>query len=201
MLTDSSSLESFAGFFLIRRFFRGWRRSAMRRVSRSFPVFLLVVSLLALFSACSKSGSAPREGSAAPDFSLNDLSGNPVHLSELRGTVVLLNFWATWCPPCQEEVPSLSRLNALMTGKEFRMVTVSIDEGGSNAVESFFRMTGYRLPTLLDTGGTVGKIYGITGVPETYILDRHGVIRKKFVGPRTWDDPSIINYLSKLQKR
>jgi hypothetical protein len=88
-----------------------------------------------------------------------------------------------------------------MAGKGFRMLTVSIDEGGSNAVESYFRMTGYRLPTIPDPGGRVGKLYGITGVPETFILDRQGVIRKKVVGPFAWDDPSVINYLMELQKR
>jgi len=173
----------------------------MRKNSRSFLVLLLIISLLVMVAACSKDGPDPHVGSVAPDFSLNDLTGKPVHLSELRGNVVLLNFWATWCPPCQEEVPSLSRLNAAMTGQGFRMLTVSIDSGGSNAVESFFRKIGFRLPTLLDSGGTVGKMYGITGVPETFILDRHGVIRKKVVGPLTWDDPSVINYLEGLQKQ
>jgi peroxiredoxin len=173
----------------------------MRKKFRSFLVLLLSTSLLVLAAACSKEGPAPRVGSVAPEFSLNDLSGKPVNLSELRGTVVLLNFWATWCPPCQEEVPSLSRLNAAMAGHGFRLLTVSIDDGGSTAVEAFFRKTGYRLPTLLDSGGTVGTMYGITGVPETFILDRHGVIRKKVVGPLAWDDPSVINYLSELQKR
>jgi len=151
--------------------------------------------------ACSKESSAPRLGSVAPDFSIKDATGKIVRLSDLRGSVVLLNFWATWCPPCKEEVPALSRLNARMAGTAFRMVTISIDEGGSNAVESFFRLAGYRLPTLLDPAGTVGKLYGITGVPETFIIDPQGVIRKKVLGPRAWDDPSVISYLSELQKR
>jgi len=173
----------------------------MRKYFRCFLILLLTSSLLALVTACSKEGPAPHVGTVAPDFSLKDLSGKSVHLSELRGEVVLLNFWATWCPPCQEEVPSLSRLNAAMTGKGFRMLTVSIDDGGSKAVESFFQRTGYRLPTLLDSDGTVGKMYGITGVPETFILDRQGVVRKKVVGPLTWDAPSVISYLLELQKR
>lgn len=173
----------------------------MRKKTRCFLMLILCISLLVMGVACSKEGPAPRVGSVAPDFSLNDLSGQPVRLSELRGMVVLLNFWATWCPPCQEEVPSLSRLNAAMTGHGFRMLAVSIDNDGSTAVEAFFRKTGYRLPTLLDSGGMVSKMYGITGVPETFILDRHGVIRKKVVGPRAWDDPSIINYLEELQKQ
>jgi len=172
----------------------------MRKIFRSFLEFLLISLLLAMVCACSKESPAPQVGSVAPDFSLKDLSGKPVQLSELRGKVVLVNFWATWCPPCREEVPSLSWLNTHMDGNAFRMLTVSIDQEGSTAVESFFRMTGYRLPTLLDPGGTVGKMYGITGVPETFILDRQGVLRKKVVGPFPWDDPSVISYLSELQK-
>jgi peroxiredoxin len=173
----------------------------MRKKIRSFLVLLLFSSLLATVCACSKGGPAPREGSIAPDFSLKDLSGKTVHLSELRGMVVLLNFWATWCPPCREEVPSLSRLNAVMPGEGFRMVAVSIDSGGSNDVESFFRMTGYRLPALLDPDSRVGKMYGITGVPETFIIDPQGVIRKKVIGPYPWDDPSVITFLTELHKR
>jgi len=156
---------------------------------------------MSLVAACSKESSTPQLGSAAPDFSIKDATGQTVQLSDLRGSVVLLNFWATWCPPCKEEVPALSRLNERMAGTAFRMVTISIDEGGSKAVESFFRAAGYRLPTLLDPAGTVGRLYGITGVPETFIIDPQGVIRKKVVGPLAWDAPSVISYLSELQKR
>jgi cytochrome c biogenesis protein CcmG, thiol:disulfide interchange protein DsbE len=173
----------------------------MRKKIHRFLTLLLFSSLFTLVAACSKESAAPQIGSVAPDFIIKDVTGNNVQLSDLRGVVVLLNFWATWCPPCQGEVPALARLNAHMTGKKFRMVTVSIDKEGSNAVESFFRMSGYRLPTLLDPAGKVGKLYGITGVPETFIIDPQGVIRRKVVGPLTWDDPSVITYLSDLQKR
>lgn len=173
----------------------------MRKTFSRLLTLILFTSFMALVVACSKESSAPRPGSVAPDFSIKDATGKTVQLSDLRGNVVLLNFWATWCPPCKEEVPSLSRLNARMTGTAFRMVTISIDEGGGNAVESFFRLAGHRLPTLLDPAGSVGKLYGITGVPETFIIDPQGVIRKKIVGPRAWDDASVISYLSELQKR
>ncbi|MDD2320014.1 MAG: TlpA disulfide reductase family protein [Geobacteraceae bacterium] len=162
---------------------------------------ILIVLALFLAAGCSKGSSAPGEGSIAPDFSMQDLSGSDMQLSGLRGTVVLLNFWATWCPPCREEVPSLSRLNALMAGKNFRMVTVALDEAGGKAVASFFRMSGYRLPTVPDPTGKIAKLYGVTGVPETFILDRQGVVRKKIVGPLDWGDPSVVNYLSELQER
>ncbi|MRR53695.1 MAG: TlpA family protein disulfide reductase [Deltaproteobacteria bacterium] len=173
----------------------------MRKTFSHVLALILISSFFTLVVACSTESSAPRPGSVAPDFSVKDATGKTVQLSDLRGNVVLLNFWATWCPPCKEEVPALSRLNARMAGTAFRMVTISIDEGGSNAVESFFQVSGYRLPTLLDPAGTVGRLYGITGIPETFIIDAQGVIRKKIVGPRAWDDPSVISYLEELQKR
>jgi peroxiredoxin len=164
-------------------------------------VLLTLVPVLCMAAGCSKRSSSPGEGSVAPDFTIKDLSGSSLQLSQLRGTVVLLNFWATWCPPCREEIPSLARLNALMAGKEFRMVTIAIDEAGGNAVESFFRMSGFHLPTLPDPDGRIANLYGVKGVPETFILDRKGVVRKKIVGPLDWDDPSVVSYLSELQER
>lgn len=114
---------------------------------------------------------------------------------------MLLNFWATWCPPCQEEVPSLARLNSRMKGLPFRMLAVSVDEGGAETVERFFRKAGIRLPALIDPSGAVARLYGIRGVPETFVIDRQGVIRKKVVGPIVWDDPVMVSYLEDLGKQ
>ena len=141
-----------------------------------------------------------QEGSQAPDFTLKTLDGQEVTLSSLKGKVVLLNFWATWCPPCREEVPSMVKLNAAMENKPFRMLAVSIDEGGEKAVEAYFSESGNTLPALLDPGRAVGKIYGITGVPETFIIDMQGVIRKKVIGPMDWSNPEVIGYLDGLAK-
>uniref|UniRef100_UPI0001BE66E3 Thioredoxin family protein n=1 Tax=Geobacter metallireducens (strain ATCC 53774 / DSM 7210 / GS-15) TaxID=269799 RepID=UPI0001BE66E3 len=136
------------------------------------------------------------EENPAPDFTLNTLNGEVVKLSDLKGQVVIVNFWATWCPPCREEIPSMMRLNAAMAGKPFRMLCVSIDEGGKVAVEEFFRKTGFTLPVLLDADKRVGKLYGTTGVPETFVIDRHGVILKKVVGAMEWDHPEVIAFLN-----
>ena len=91
-----------------------------------FAIFLLAALL---GSGCTKREAPAVEGNQAPDFTLNDLSGRPVQLSSLRGKVVLLNFWATWCPPCRAEVPSMVGLNRAMQGKAFQMLAVSVDEG------------------------------------------------------------------------
>jgi peroxiredoxin len=160
--------------------------------------FALVVlmSVICSLTACSKVQQPPREGQAAPDFTLKDLAGRDVHLKELQGKVVLVNFWATWCPPCRSEVPSMMKLNAAMAGKPFQMLAVSIDEGGKEAVEDFFKRSGANLPVLLDTQQKISKLYGTTGVPETFVLDKRGTVLKKVVGAMDWNDPQVIDYLN-----
>ena len=166
---------------------------------------LLIIMFCLLLPGCSKEkgsdtprASVAREGIQAPDFSLKDLSGTEVRLSTLHGKVVFLNFWATWCPPCREEIPSMMRLNQTMSGKPFQMLAVSIDDGGRNAVTEFFSRTGFKLPALNDTDQSVGKMYGITGVPETFVIDKKGVILKKVVGGMDWNSPESIDYFTKL---
>lgn len=143
----------------------------------------------------------PGEGGLAPDFALKNLGGGEVKLADLRGKVVLLNFWATWCPPCREEIPSMAKLNAAMAGKPFQMLAVSIDEGGKEAVEAYFSKAGTTLPALLDQKQAVGKRYGITGVPETFIINPKGVILKKVIGPLDWSDPAVIRFLDDAMKQ
>lgn len=161
-------------------------------------LFLLSGILLLILSACQSDKPTPQPLEQAPDFMLTSLSGQKVRLSELRGKVVLLNFWATWCPPCREEVPSLARLANAMSNTDFQMITVAIDKEGRKAVDEYFQHAGVRLTTLLDPTGDVGKSYGITGVPETFIIDKHGLIKKKVIGPVDWSEPDTIQYLQEL---
>ncbi len=170
------------------------------KICRATLAIVLALSCCFL-SGCGKPGNVPEIGHTAPDFALRDLSGKRVRLADLRGSVVLVNFWATWCPPCREEAPSLARLNSRMTGRNVRLLAVSVDEGGAVAVERFFVQVGIRFPALLDTSGNVARIYGISGIPSTFILDRQGVVRKKVVGPITWDYPAMVSYLEDLVKR
>jgi thiol-disulfide isomerase/thioredoxin len=170
-------------------------------------LYLLLISV-ALLPACSKekspakSAPAPKaaEGSAAPDFTVKDLDGKDVTLSSLKGSVVLVNFWATWCPPCKEEIPSMIKLNQAMSGKAFRMLAISVDEGGKEAINTFFK--GRRdLPVYLDTDAKTSQLYGTTGVPETFIVDKQGIIQQKIVGGMDWSAPEVITYLDELQKK
>ncbi len=161
-------------------------------------IFLILSLLLLVSTGCHKDAPAPKEGDAAPDFNLTSLSGEEVRLSDLRGKVVIVNFWASWCPPCREEIPSLVTLNTAMAGKNFRLLAISIDKDGKNAIAPFFNKLGINLPTLFDSNGSVGKRYGITGVPETFIVDGQGIIRKKVVGPIDWSAPDMIRFINDL---
>jgi peroxiredoxin len=159
---------------------------------------LLFGILLLNLSACKSDKPAPQPQAQAPDFTLTSLTGQKMRLSSYRGKVILLNFWATWCPPCREEVPSLAKLANAMTNSNFQMITVAIDKEGRKAVEEYFLHAGVLLTTLLDSDGAVGKTYGITGVPETFIIDKNGLIRKKVIGPIDWSEPDTIQYLRDL---
>lgn len=165
-------------------------------------ILLAAILLLCLaVSGCTKSEAPVVEGSTAPDFVLNDLSGRQVRLSDYRGKVVLLNFWATWCPPCREEIPSMMKLNQALSGKPFQMLAVSIDEGGKDAVIGYFKKSGTMLPALLDTSNATAKRYGTTGVPETFVLDKKGVILKKVVGGMDWSDPQVVAFFNEIISR
>ena len=171
----------------------------------------LVILLLAvaLMPACSKEKSPAKsavpaakavEGGVAPDFTIKDLDGKDVTLSSLKGSVVLVNFWATWCPPCKEEIPSMIKLNKAMSGKAFRMLAISVDEGGKGDVDKFFKGN-KDLPVYLDPDTKTSQLYGTTGVPETFILDKQGIIQKKIVGGMDWSAPDVIAYMDELLKK
>jgi len=166
---------------------------------------LAVLVVLAVMTACNRNQAnktaMPVENSPAPEVVVNSLQGAPLKLSDLKGKVVLLNFWATWCPPCRSEIPSMMKLNAAMAGKPFQMVAISIDEGGRPAIESFFQTSGFSLPAYTDPDNRAAKTYGITGVPETFIIDRQGVIVKKVIGPLEWDSPEVAAFLEQLMKQ
>jgi peroxiredoxin len=165
-------------------------------------ISVVLILCVVILAACTRKEEAKPalEGNPAPDFTARDLSGHETRLSDLKGKVVLVNFWATWCPPCRSEVPSMANLNRIMAGKPFQMLALSIDKEGKEAVQAYFARTGVTLPALLDSDGAIGKLYGITGVPETFIVDRKGVILKKVVGALDWTAPEVIAFLNDAMK-
>ena len=134
----------------------------------------------------------------APDFSAPDLKGQAVSLASLRGKVVVLNVWTTWCPPCREEMPSMERLAAHFRGRDFQLLAVSQDEGGKEPVEAFAREFGLSFPVLLDPERQVGERFGVWGYPETFVIDRSGYVVERVIGPRKWDSPESIAAIETL---
>jgi len=137
-------------------------------------------------------------GAEAPDFVATDLSGREVSLSDYRGTVVLVNVWATWCAPCKEEMPSMQRLSEALQGTDFEILAVSVDArvGESDAfgrpggnLAAFAQDMGLTFPILHDPSGDIQRLYQTTGVPETFLVGRDGLIYKKVAGGTAWDAP------------
>ena len=137
-------------------------------------------------------------GTPAPDFTFPGLDGKKVSLSDYKGKVVLVNIWATWCPPCVEEMPSMEKLYRKFKGKNFEILAVSIDEPGLKAVAPFMKKFRLTFPALIDTKGAIKTVYGITGVPESFIIDQKGILIKKIVGPVDWATPKIFRFFSDL---
>ena len=133
-------------------------------------------------AACHRQPSCDPKERVKLDFTLKDLNGRDVNLASYRGKPLLINFWATWCGPCKEEIPSMIKLNKAMAGKNFRMLAIAIDEGGKDAVQKFFKGS-KDLPAYLDPDGKVSQLYGTTGVPETFFIDEQGIVREVVIQP------------------
>lgn len=129
----------------------------------------------------------PPRGKAAPDFTVSGLTSQPITLSGLRGQVVFLNFWATWCPPCREEMPSMERLYRRFTARGFTILGVSIDAGGSEVVARFVKEFGLTFLIGLDPKLEVANQYRMRALPTTVLIDRRGQIAGLAFGPRDWD--------------
>jgi cytochrome c biogenesis protein CcmG, thiol:disulfide interchange protein DsbE len=152
--------------------------------------------LILAISACNSGSRPPRIGSDAPDFAVRDGSRSVV-LHEMRGKVVVLNFWATWCPPCVEEMPSLVQMQARLKDKGVEVLAISTDVDGS-AYQRFLKEHNVDLLTVRDPDQKTNTVYGTFKFPETYIIDRRGIVRRKFIGAVNWNEPEIVDFLSKL---
>ena len=141
------------------------------------------------------------KGRPAPNFTLPDLEGRMVSLTDYRGKVVLLNIWATWCPPCVDEMPSMEKLYQALSNEDFEILAVSIDESGAQDVLPFMKKHKLSFPALTDPKGTLKGLYETTGVPESFIIDQDGVIVEKIIGPRDWAIPDAIRYFRNLIRR
>ncbi len=133
-----------------------------------------------------------------PLEAFTDLAGNRVRLADLKGRVVLLNFWATWCAPCVREMPSLDRLQAALGERGLSVVAVSIDRKGAQVIRPFAKRLGLaHLKLFHDPKGALFRAFGVTGLPASFVIDRQGGIAGAYAGPAEWDGPearALIEY-------
>jgi peroxiredoxin len=164
----------------------------MRPKRNRFTRLALSLTLVsASFSLSCKKNPGPQVGDFTPAITLPDLGGDILALGDLRGQVVVLNFWATWCPPCVNEMPSLQKLHDALADKGLSVVAVSVDERFSD-IEKFVGSFELTFTILHDEGMKVSRSYQTFKFPETYIIGRDGRLRSKVVGERDWVEPSVI---------
>ena len=137
-------------------------------------------------------------GDLAPDFRLEGLDeGSRYDSSQMEGRVTLVNFWATWCRPCEEEMPAMERLYSELGGDEFTLLAISVDESTEDVAEFQERM-GLTFPILLDSSQVTSTLYQTTGFPESFLIDQEGRIVERYVGPREWDHPDYVQRVKRL---
>jgi cytochrome c biogenesis protein CcmG, thiol:disulfide interchange protein DsbE len=161
-----------------------------------------LVGIIVVFAMPSyRHGEASIAGTRAENFAF-ELNGKPAHLSDLRGKIVVLNFWGSWCPPCIEETPALNRLQQYIASRNALVLGVAADEDQA-AYEKFLRDHGvvfqtYRDPATRDNRSPIAESYGTTMVPETYIIGRDGKIQRKIIGMQDWDSPEMLAYFDSI---
>ena len=136
----------------------------------------------------------------APDFSLPDLQGRKMGLKQFRGKIILLNFWATWCGPCKDEMPALDRLRKRLDPDTFALLTITTDlqrEG----IGHFLRQLDVHLPVLFDEDQEVSRAYMVRALPTTIIINRDGTLLGRAVGPREWDSPDAVALMRRFMER
>jgi thiol-disulfide isomerase/thioredoxin len=149
----------------------------------------------ALLAGCDRGSHPGQLGQVAPTFAVSD-GTQSVDLAKLRGRVVVLNFWASWCGPCLEELPSLTAMQRDLP--QIQVVTVSMDDD-PEAYRSFLARYNVKLLSVLDGPNGSNALYGTFRPPETYVIDKSGIIRRKLIGPQDWTSPEIVNFLKKLE--
>jgi peroxiredoxin len=162
---------------------------------KKIAVLILAGCLVLFITACGESPVAS-VGKPAPDFDTVDLEGKVWSLSKLKGKVVFVNFWATWCAPCREEMPAMQKLYEMMPKDKFEMLAL-FNNDKKPVAKNFVAKLGLTMPILSDEYNFAGTKYGLTGLPETFIVDKKGVIREKFIGPAQWDSPENIQMMTK----
>jgi len=162
-------------------------------------VLLCIAAIVAVFASPSyRQGEPSLSGRPAKDF-VFQMNGKPTHLSDLRGHVVVLNFWASWCQPCVDEAPALNQLHRQIAS--FGGMVLGVDPGvneDQSSYEGFLKTYQIAFPTYLDPSKQIAESYGTVMYPETYIIDANGKVARKIIGPQDWTSPQMISYLASL---
>jgi len=168
-------------------------------VGKAGPTVRTATLILALFTlgltACDRGDHPTRIDQPAPAFTLTGDDGRIVSLAQFRGRIVIVNFWATWCFPCIDELPSLLALQRRLP--QVTIVAISQDQDAA-AYRSFLAEYHVDLLTLRDPSMRIQRLYGTQKIPESYVVDRNGILRRKFVSAQDWTSPEIVDYLSRL---
>ncbi len=154
----------------------------MDKVKRLLLAACLLLMIFSVFS-CSRDGDKAVDGDRAQDFTLSDINGNKITLSEMRGKVVMIEFWATWCPPCRQSIPDLNTIFNKYKDRGFVLLAISLDKGSDaqSLIMSFIKEYPMAYTVLLDNGDT-GRKYGVSSIPTSFIIDKTGRIANKHIG-------------------
>lgn len=178
----------------------------MMKLAFAGTVVCLVVAVAALGQAAAPELLPVAErhvvklGEPAPNFQLRDMNGHPVALADLRGKVVLLNFWATWCGPCRVEMPAMEELYQAFSRKDFEILAVSTDAQGVAVTRPFQQENHLTFPILHDADYRVGLTYGARSLPMTFMVDRQGIVRHQIFGARDWGAAEAHQLVQMLMK-
>lgn len=170
-------------------------------MNKIFPTILLIALSFLLHSSIALAGQTLTKvpgNPEAPEFNLEDQDGNFLKMSDYKGKVVIVNFWATWCPPCREEMPSMERLYREFESQGLVMLAVNVEANGKQMVAKFLQKTPHSFPILLDSDNIAQNAYGVFRFPESYIIDRNGVVVEKIIGGRDWMSGSIFKLIKFL---
>ncbi|HKK02152.1 MAG TPA: TlpA disulfide reductase family protein [Desulfuromonadales bacterium] len=162
----------------------------------AFAVLLVFALTLSPLSAGASESPPPQKGQMAPDFTLKSWAGKQVTLSQLRGKIVIVNLWASWCPPCQEEWPTLERLNEVFGGKNFVILAVNEDDD-PGALKAFLGKHLHTF-TIMHDSHKVQHLYGVAKFPESYIIGRDGKIVEHVIGAIDWSSVGVLRYFKHL---
>lgn len=168
----------------------------VKKIAGYAGIAIALAILIVFIMPSYRQGEASMAGKTAKDFAIQ-LDGKPAHLSNLKGKVVVLNFWATWCPPCVEETPALNSLQQRIASRGGVVLGVSVDDDEA-AYERFLKENGIVFLTYRDASKKSAQDYGTKMYPETYIIDRHGKIARKVIGQQQWDSAEMLSYFDAI---